>query len=250
MSRLAVVTACIAIALAVVGCQSNDDSDDTADAFVTDRNAAFNVDVGEEFTIVLESNPSTGYRWELSDKPPRDVIRLVADVYLEPAVEPDEPLVGAAGTQHLTFEAVGEGSTYVQLWYVRSLDPPDPADRAQFEVIVGSGRPADDPGPSEGDTPQPTIVDDEDSMSVAELLATEPSGIVVVRGLFFDDGGGARLCEVLAESFPPQCNQESVPIVNPEVLQLDLAQSGSVRWSDQPVVLVGSLVDGRLVVDE
>lgn len=91
---------------------------------------------------------------------------------------------------------------------------------------------------------------DGDPISVTELLATEPSGTVMVRGLFFDDGSEARLCAVLAESFPPQCVQESVPIANPEAVEVDIARSGSVRWSDQPVVLVGSLVDGRLVVDE
>jgi hypothetical protein len=37
----------------------------------------------------------------------------------------------------MVFEATGEGSTVIQLWYIRSFDdPPEPADRAQFEVVV------------------------------------------------------------------------------------------------------------------
>jgi hypothetical protein len=35
---------------------------------------------------------------------------------------------------------VGDGSAVIELWYVRSFDdPPEPADRAEFEVIVGTG---------------------------------------------------------------------------------------------------------------
>lgn len=100
----------------------------------TESGTVFEVDVGDEVTIVLESNATTGYAWELEIPPLVDVVRLVDDVY----VEPDTDLVGTAGRQELTFEAVGEGTAEVSLWYVRDFDDPkEPADRAEFEIIVG-----------------------------------------------------------------------------------------------------------------
>lgn len=93
----------------------------------------FEVEVGGEVTIVLESNATTGYSWELETPPLADVVRLVEDVY----VEPDTDLVGAAGRQELTFEAVGEGTAEISLWYVRTFeDPLEPVDRATFEIVV------------------------------------------------------------------------------------------------------------------
>ena len=84
---------------------------------------------------MLESNATTGYVWELETPPLADVVRLVDEVY----VAPDTDLVGAPGRQELTFEAVGEGTAELSLWYVRTFeDPKEPAERAVFEIVVGS----------------------------------------------------------------------------------------------------------------
>ena len=111
-----------------------DDSDAEPVAF-TAPDTVFEVAVGDEVTIVLESNATTGYVWELETPPLADVVRLVDDVY----VAPDTDLVGAPGRQELTFEAVGEGTAELSLWYVRTFeDPKEPAERAAFEIVVGS----------------------------------------------------------------------------------------------------------------
>ena len=95
----------------------------------TEPGTIFEVDVGDEVTIVLESNATTGYTWELENPPLADVVRFVDDVY----VDPDTDLVGAAGRQELTFEAVGAGTAEISLWYVRTFeDPREPVDRARF----------------------------------------------------------------------------------------------------------------------
>lgn len=108
--------------------------DDDADrVVVTEPGSTVTVGVGDELTIVLDSNATTGYAWELETPPPADVVRLVDEAY----VEPDTDVVGAGGRQELTFEAVGEGTAEVALWYVRSFDDPmEPADRAVFEIVV------------------------------------------------------------------------------------------------------------------
>jgi predicted secreted protein len=124
----------IVVALSLVVAACGDDADQTGVA-ITEPGTSFEVEVGERFTIVLESNITTGYAWSLETEPPVDVVRLVEDRY----VEPDTDLAGAPGHQELTFEAVGDGTASIELWYVRSFqDPPDPADRARFAVIVGT----------------------------------------------------------------------------------------------------------------
>jgi inhibitor of cysteine peptidase len=233
----------VALVLALSGC-GDDAGEQTLSE--TDANTRFLVESGDVFTVVLESNPSTGYRWDLVEPLPREVLRLSGDSIIE---SDDEELVGASWLQQMEFEAVGDGSTFIQLWYIRPFDdPPEPADRAQFEVIVGSGVPADAGGPSEGDEPQSTIPDDEDALSVGQVMTEQPAGEIIVSGLLFDDGSGLVLCEALAESFPPQCPGEALVIANPEDVVADFTQSGSVRWTDRVIVLMGELKNGRLEV--
>jgi inhibitor of cysteine peptidase len=240
--HLLVLAILVGLAVAAAGCGGDDDT-----LTATEPETRFEVDPGQRFAIVLDANPTTGYSWALSTDPPRDVVRLVDDRYLAP----DTDLVGAGGHQELTFEAVGDGTTFIQLWYVRPFDdPPEPARRAQFEIIVGSGVPPDGAGADPDDRPQPALPDDEDALTVAELVEARPVGDVVVRGLAFDDGTGLVLCDVLAESFPPQCPGESIAVANPVDVEpdLDLEDEGGIRWSDRPVTVLGRLTDDGLEV--
>jgi predicted secreted protein len=116
--------------LAASGCGTSEES-----SLFTDRGRRFNVDTGEEFQVVLESNVTTGYGWQLEADLDGAVLELVGERYEDPNTD----AVGAAGYQVFDFRAVGDGSTFIKLWYIRPFDdPPDPADRAQFEVIVGT----------------------------------------------------------------------------------------------------------------
>lgn len=247
MRTLAVVLSLLALVASLAACGDDTESGVTPPdgSVFTDDGTRFTVAPGDEFTIVLESNASTGYAWDLAADLDPAVVEAVGTRY----VEPDTDLVGAPGREELTFLAVGDGSTFIQLWYVRSFDdPPEPAERAQFEVIVGTGVPAGADGPSDGDEPASTIPDDEDAIELSTLLATMPAGEVVVRGSLFDDGTGLVLCGALAESFPPQCPGESIEIANPDGVDADYTVDGGVRWTDRPVVLLGRLVDERLEV--
>lgn len=230
--RRASLVVCVVVLLAACGAE---------EPVFTDPGASFEVQPGDRFTIVLESNASTGFSWVLQQPLDTDVVTEVENVY----VDPDTDLVGAPGRQEITFAAVGDGSTFIQLWYIRSFDdPPEPADHAQFEVIVGSGDSGEPVDPADVDEPVSSIPDDEDAISVPELLETTPDGDVVVRGLLFDDGSGLRLCEMLAESFPPQCAGATVAIANPDDVDADFTVEGDVRWTDRVVVLLGRL-DGE-----
>ena len=121
----------VAICVGAVGACADDP--DPEPLVATEPGTIFDADVGDEITIVLESNATTGYAWEAERPPLAGVVRFVDDVY----VAPDSELVGAGGHQRLTYEAVGEGTAEIALWYVRSFDDPkQPADRATFEIVV------------------------------------------------------------------------------------------------------------------
>ncbi|MDO8551626.1 MAG: hypothetical protein Q7S03_03030 [bacterium] len=83
-------------------------------------------------------------------------------------------------------------------------------------------------------------------LSVSEALASDLDGPLLVKGYVVVAGGETRLCEALAESFPPQCGGASVRLEG-----LDLAglrEQGGVRWSADPVSLLGEVAGGTLTV--
>lgn len=87
--------------------------------------------VDREFIIALDSNPTTGYRWQESHEV--SMLSLVEDIY-----EPDEKaegLVGAGGTQYYCFKALKEGSTEINLVYKRSWEEETARERV-FKVNI------------------------------------------------------------------------------------------------------------------
>ena len=226
--------------LAASGCGTSEES-----SVFTDRDQRFSVDVGDEFQVVLESNMTTGYGWQLEANIDGNVLEFVRDRYEAPNTD----LVGAPGLQLFDFRAIGDGSTFILFWYIRPFDdPPDPADRAQFEVIVGSGVPDQTVDPDDTDAPADTKPDDENALSLIELIAEGDATDVSVRSLLFDDGTGLVMCETLAESFPPQCIGIRVPITNPEAVDADFTRQDEIRWTDRLEVLTGTLANGSFTV--
>lgn len=83
----------------------------------------------------------------------------------------------------------------------------------------------------------------ERGVSVVEANAQPIDGAFELRGFFFADDAGARMCETLAESFPPQCGGASIPIGDFEV-DLPLSLEAGVSWTDQVVFLEGQIIGG------
>jgi hypothetical protein len=114
-----------------------------------------------------------------------------------------------------------------------------------------TGVPADGdelPPPSDGDAVSGGIV--ADPLTVSQVLISDIGGVIAVQGFLFDDGSGPLLCETLAESFPPQCGGESLPVSgHEEAVDVPIVTEQGVTWTDQPLVLFGEYVDGTLVVD-
>jgi inhibitor of cysteine peptidase len=88
------------------------------------------VDKGEQFVIALASNPTTGYSWKAEAN---DNVEQVKSKF----VQGDSKLMGAGGTQLISFEATKRGGTTLTLDYARSFEKgTEPADTESFSVRV------------------------------------------------------------------------------------------------------------------
>ncbi len=73
------------------------------------------INVGEQFSVTLEANPSTGYSWEAMDLDP-----AMLEQVGEPEFKGSNPgLIGSGGSLKLTFTASQAGTTTLTLVYHR-----------------------------------------------------------------------------------------------------------------------------------
>lgn len=86
--------------------------------------------VGQALRISLESNPTTGYRWDVDGAVPPQ-LRQVG----EPTYTAGSTAIGAGGTEVWTFEGATVGSGTLTLKYWRSFEPTTPP-ISTFEVKV------------------------------------------------------------------------------------------------------------------
>ena len=85
-------------------------------------------------------------------------------------------------------------------------------------------------------------------ISIGQAITSNLTGPLLINGLLHVQNGQVRLCETLAESFPPQCGGRSLVVTGLDLTTMDgLSSGGSVTWSDQPVQVLG-LVEGELLL--
>lgn len=92
--------------------------------------------VGDTLTVELNSNPSTGYSWQVSQVDEK-VLQQAGDAQF--SLGNKTPMPGAGGTQTFTFQAVGKGKTTLTLIYVRPWETsvtPTPNDIFTVNVTV------------------------------------------------------------------------------------------------------------------
>lgn len=233
------VAAMALLALVAMACGS-ESATDTGDLRVlteAENTQEILLDAGEQFEVRLESNASTGFSWEIAAEAGPMAVELRTRTY----EEPDTDLVGAPGTEVFRFEAIGDAEV-LRLEYVRSFDDPPIPDRV-IEYII---RVDEAPWPPEGVQP-PTTGSALAPIEISEVLAGS-AGEVSVIGYVVIDGAGARLCEVLAESFPPQCGGASITIANPDLLTVALEQEQATQWTNERVRLDGTYDGSQLTL--
>ena len=113
----------LALALLAAGCRSLQE---------TGTDTPLQVKTGDEFTIVVHANPSTGYRWRLAEPLDETIVHFLAHEYR--ADKPVQP--GSGGWDVWTFEALGPGETTITL----NNFPPDsdttPCETTTFTITV------------------------------------------------------------------------------------------------------------------
>jgi inhibitor of cysteine peptidase len=115
----------VILILLLAGCASG------APKEFTSPEQTISVQVGEQFVITLDSNPTTGYNWEANFD--QGFLKLVKSEY-KPKDKP-EAMVGAGGKQQFIFEALKKGDTQVKLTYKRPWEQ-QAADTKTFSVSI------------------------------------------------------------------------------------------------------------------
>ncbi len=84
-------------------------------------------------------------------------------------------------------------------------------------------------------------------ITVGVALITNLTGPLLINGQLHVENGRVRLCEVLAESFPPRCAGKFLVVEGLDLTSIDgLTSEGSVTWSDQTVQVLGT-VEGEVL---
>ena len=113
-----------AVILFAVGCG-------TALKFTVDdfgKTVQFNI--GNNFDIVLDGNPTTGYTWDISKLP------SIVKQSKEPDYRINSNLVGAGGKYTFHFTAVRSGKGMLELLYRRPWDKTEPINAFYLNIEV------------------------------------------------------------------------------------------------------------------
>lgn len=99
----------------------------------TDPGTPIRASAGSVFVLVLESNRTTGYRWELVSPAEGAAVKMISSDYV--ATPPQR--IGSGGREHWRFEAVAAGEASIRLRYRRPWEESKPPAReAEFKVTV------------------------------------------------------------------------------------------------------------------
>ena len=104
-----------------------------------DSGSELTVSSGDEVEVRLESNPSTGYSWQLDTR----TIDSFADVRSSDyeATGDDGDRVGSAGTEVFIIEITGRGAGVLRLEYLRPFDELPIPERIVEYIIRADGAP-------------------------------------------------------------------------------------------------------------
>lgn len=99
-----------------------------------DNGTQIEMQVGQQVVISLASNPTTGFGWHILELD-EGVLTQVGEAEYAQA-EADELLVGAGGTESLTFEAVAKGTTTLTLTYDRLWESVPPEQTFSLTIVI------------------------------------------------------------------------------------------------------------------
>ena len=98
----------------------------------SDPTQLITVSPGETFDIVLPSNSSTGYRWDILPELNVNLLELIGQNYIA-----EQPVIpGSGGVEVWTFRAVNAGETTIALGYYSPTNANDPEETITFSIQV------------------------------------------------------------------------------------------------------------------
>ena len=101
---------------------------------MADNGGQVEMEVDQTLVISLESNPTTGFRWELFEVED-PILQSMGEAEFQPSESKE--VVGAGGTEIFRFKAVGIGQTTLTLVYRRPWEEGvDPIETFRLNVIV------------------------------------------------------------------------------------------------------------------
>ena len=120
------VFAVLALFLMLAGCKKSV-------LYRSDSDKTFNFVVGDEFSIRLPDNPSTGYSWHFKTVPAsQQVISLISNQFHAPKTKS----VGAGGERSFFWQAVTVGSVEVYGFYKRPWSGSQKEPSVSYKIVV------------------------------------------------------------------------------------------------------------------
>ena len=114
----------IVATLALTACGGK--STDMPQLEISDPGKSIEVTAGNEFKIVIESNPSTGYQWKVVGALDETIVQFVSNEY-----RASEPVaLGSGGSDVWVFRAIAAGKTTITLGHY----PPGEGQPAEQEI--------------------------------------------------------------------------------------------------------------------
>ena len=90
------------------------------------------VQAGQNFTITLKANATTGYQWQFAKPLDESIFQLISSEYLADKTK----LVGAGGKQVWIFKALKAGQTTISLKYVRPWEKNTLPQNEEFYLVI------------------------------------------------------------------------------------------------------------------
>ena len=90
------------------------------------------VQAGHDFTITLEANATTGYRWQFARPLDESAIQLVSSEYLADKTG----LAGSGGKQVWVLKALKTGSSSITFRYIRPWEKNMPPEKEELFIII------------------------------------------------------------------------------------------------------------------
>jgi len=99
----------------------------------TENSNVIETNIGKSFAITLDSNPTTGYQWQIARQLDTGLLELVDSQYISSKTD----LVGAPGKEEWSFKAIRAGKAIISFDYVRPWEKNElPAKTNSFIVII------------------------------------------------------------------------------------------------------------------